>query len=593
MASHSDLIIAGDIGGTSTRLALFEPAADGLRIRNEKVYRSREYPGLEEIVHLFIAENRVRVAAACFGIAGPVREGEVQTPNLPWTVRAATLAQRLDLETAHLINDLEANAWGIGALAADDFLVLNEGSPTTGNAAVIAAGTGLGEAGLYWDGQRHLPFACEGGHADFAPRNALEFELLTYLAARHDRVSYERVVSGPGLYNIYRFLRDTKRGVESPELAAAIARMDPPAAIGQAAMDGTSDLASRALDFMVSIYGAEAGNLALKMMAVAGVYIGGGVAPRILARLRMPTFMDAFLAKGRMRRLLEAMPVRVVLNDKAALLGAARCAARACAATKSAPSVAPRARRRITEVRVLSDTQAMAQAAAELFVRHARHAVEARGRFCVALSGGSTPRALFTLLATEPALRDAMPWNQTHLYWGDERHVAPDAAESNYRMTREALIDRVPIPRENIHPMVPAPGEAAELARAYQEMLERSFALTEGMLPSFDLVLLGMGADGHTASLFPDSPALAESTQFVVANWIERFSAFRITLTAPAINAARAVVFLVSGADKAKTLSEVLQGPDDARRLPAQLIDPHTGTLLWLVDRAAAGMLSA
>jgi 6-phosphogluconolactonase len=339
------------------------------------------------------------------------------------------------------------------------------------------------------------------------------------------------------------------------------------------------------------------------------VYIGGGVAPRILAHLRMPTFMDAFLAKGRMRRLLEAMPVRVVLNDKAALLGAGWFAARALAASGAAAPVGPPARRRVAEVRVLPDAPAMAQTAAELFVRHARRAVEARGRFCVALSGGSTPRALFVRLATEPALRDAVPWNQTHLFWGDERHVAPDAAESNYRMTRDALLDHVPLPRENVHPMVPAstrlstgaPGEAVELARAYQEVLERSFALSKGVLrqgsaqalPSFDLVLLGMGADGHTASLFPDSPALGERTQLVVANWIERFSAFRITLTAPVINAARAVVFLVSGADKATTLSAVLHGPDDARRLPAQLIDPQTGTLLWLVDRAAAGMLSA
>ena len=163
MASHPALIIAGDIGGTSTRLALFEPTDGRPRIAIEKVYRSREFPGLEEIVQLFIAENRVRVAAACFGIAGPVRAAEVQTPNLPWTVRAAALAQRLELETAHLINDLEANAWGIGALGPEDFLVLNEGNPTTGNAAVIAAGTGLGEAGLYWDGHQHLPFACEGG----------------------------------------------------------------------------------------------------------------------------------------------------------------------------------------------------------------------------------------------------------------------------------------------------------------------------------------------------------------------------------------------------------------------------------------------
>ena len=592
MAAQADLIIAGDIGGTSTRLALFEPNADRPQLAIETVYRSREYAGLEDIVQAFVAQHRVQPAQACFGIAGPVRAGEVQTPNLPWTVRAATVAGRLGLTTVHLINDLEANAWGVGALGPDDVAVLNTGNPLPGNAAVIAAGTGLGEAGLYWDGTQHVPFACEGGHADFAPRNSLEFELLTYLAARHDRVSYERVVSGPGLHNIYMFLRDSGRGVETPELAAALLRMDPPAAIGAAALDGTSELASRALDLLVSAYGAEAGNLALKLMAVSGVYVGGGIAPRILARLRTPTFMEAFLAKGRMRRLLEAMPVRVVLNDKAALLGAARFAARVHAGARASPPSGTTTKRRFAEVRVMSDARAMARAAAELFVKCARSAVETRGRFTVALSGGSTPRALFNLLATEADLRNATPWNQVHLFWGDERHVPPDSAESNFRMTRETLLDHVPIPPENVHPIVSAFGDAVELARAYELELERRFALSAGALPAFDLVLLGMGADGHTASLFPDSPALDERRRLVVANWIERFSAFRITLTVPVLNAARAVVFLAGGADKASTLHEVLHGPYAPRRLPAQLIDPRTGTLVWLVDQAAAGMLS-
>jgi glucokinase len=593
VAPHPTVIIAGDIGGTSTRLALFELSGDGTRPLIEKVYRSREHAGLEEIVQAFIAENHVRVAAACFGIAGPVRAGEVQTPNLPWTVRAANIAQRLELDSVHLINDLEANAWGVGALEAHDFAVLNEGNPATGNAAVIAAGTGLGEAGLYWDGRQHLPFACEGGHADFAPRNALEFDLLTYLAARHDRVSYERVVSGPGLHNLYTFLRDTKRGAESPELANAIMHSDPAAAISQAALNGSSELASRALDLFVSLYGAEAGNLALKMMSVAGMYIGGGIAPKILPRLKSPTFMEAFGSKGRMRRVLEAMPVRIVLNDKAALLGAARFASHAYAGANPIASVASGAGvRRYAEVRVLANAAAMARAGAEMFVAHARQAVEDRGRFNAALSGGSTPRALFKLLATDPALRDAMPWNQVHLFWGDERHVPPDAAESNYRMTREALLDHVPIPHENVHPMVRVLAEADVVASDYERELVRFFSLREGALPVFDLVLLGMGADAHTASLFPDSPALSERERLVVANWIEKFQAFRVTLSAAVLNAGRVVLFLVSGADKAQALSQVLHGPRDPLRFPAQLIDPREGRLLWLVDQAAAGMLS-
>jgi 6-phosphogluconolactonase len=240
---------------------------------------------------------------------------------------------------------------------------------------------------------------------------------------------------------------------------------------------------------------------------------------------------------------------------------------------------------------VLPDASALARTAAELFVRHARAAVEARGRFAVALSGGSTPRALFNRLAGDAELRDALPWNQTHLFWGDERCVPPDSPESNYRMAREALLDLVPIPPENVHPMVRAMGEPAELALAYEQELERAFALDDDEPPTFDLVLLGMGADGHTASLFPHSPALGERRRRVVANWIDKLSAFRITLTAPVFNAARAVVFLVSGADKAQTLARVLHAPYDHFELPAQLVDPQAGTLVWLVDRAADGML--
>jgi glucokinase len=594
VAPHPVVIIAGDIGGTSTRLALFEPTDGRPRPVVEKVYRSRERSGLEEIVQAFVAEHHVSVVAACFGIAGPVRGGEVKTPNLPWTVRSVSVAERLRLESVHLINDLEANAWGVGALDAEDFAVLSEGAPAPGNSAVIAAGTGLGEAGLYWDGEQHLPFACEGGHADFAPRNALESELLSYLADRYDRVSYERVVSGPGLYNIYQFLRDTQRGTESPELAQAIMNSDPAASISQAALAGKSELASRALDLFVSLYGAEAGNLALKLMAVSGVYVGGGIAPKILARLKTPTFMEAFMAKGRMRRLLEAMPVRIVLNDKAALLGAARFACRTLAATKpAARSAHTGVRRKYAEVRVLADAATMARAGAELFVMQARQAVEARGRFSVALSGGSTPRALYTLLATDPRLRDAVPWNQVYLFWGDERHVPRDSAESNYRMTREALLDHVPIPAENVHPIVRHSAEATDLAHAYQLELERFFHLSAGALPVFDLVLLGLGADAHTASLFPETAAVNERAQLVVANWVEKFAAFRITLSAPVLNAGRLVVFVVSGADKAPALSQCLSGARDPMRMPAQLIDPPEGRLLWVVDQAAAGMLSA
>jgi glucokinase len=207
--------------------------------------------------------------------------------------------------------------------------VLNQGTPDAqGNRAVISAGTGLGEGGLFWDDREYRPFASEGGHADFAPRNHLEMDLLDYLLKRHPRVSAERVISGQGLFNIYQFLKDTKRAEEEAWLVDQMRQEDPPAVITENALAGKSSLCTQALDLFVSLYGAEAGNLALKVMATGGVYLGGGIAPKIVAKLRDPAFMNAFTAKGRMRPLLQSMPVRVILNPKVALLGAARHAMR-------------------------------------------------------------------------------------------------------------------------------------------------------------------------------------------------------------------------------------------------------------------------
>ncbi len=321
------MILAGDIGGTSARLAAFELVGSNLRVVAEKNYVSRQYASLSDVVAGFVASHSLRVTSACFGIAGPVRDGRVATPNLPWVVEDAPLARQLGLTEVALINDLEANAWGISALEPNDIATVNVGIPKVqGNAAVIAAGTGLGEAGLCFDGERHRPFAGEGGHADFAPRDAVEIELLQHLIKKFGRVSYERVLSGPGLCNIYQFLRDSGHGVETPAVVAAMRDQDAAAVISLAATEGRCDLCSRALELFVSILGAETGNVALKFMAVAGVYLGGGIAPKILAKLREPAFLQAFLAKGRMTPLLEAMPVRVILNEKTALLGAARYA---------------------------------------------------------------------------------------------------------------------------------------------------------------------------------------------------------------------------------------------------------------------------
>jgi glucokinase len=322
------MILAGDIGGTHSRLGLFDVESKKLSQVVEGSFPSAGHKTFEEIVAAFVAQHKLPVTRACFGIAGPIRKGRAEPINLPWIVDQRELATMLHLETVYLINDLEANAYGVNGLEPHDFLVLNQGAPEAlGNTAVIAAGTGLGEAGLYWDGSYHRPFATEGGHADFAPRNALEIDLLRYLEAVHGHVSWERVVSGPGLLSIYKFLRDAGHGEEPAWLAEAIRAHDASAVISQMAIEGRSPLCEQALDIFVSLYGAEAGNIALKFLAIGGVYIGGGIAPKIIEKLKGPAFMEAFTSKGRLKPLLEAMPVRVILNDRAALLGAARCAA--------------------------------------------------------------------------------------------------------------------------------------------------------------------------------------------------------------------------------------------------------------------------
>ncbi|MBI3014470.1 MAG: glucokinase [Candidatus Tectomicrobia bacterium] len=321
------MILAGDIGGTNTRLAFVTVAGNRLELAAEAVYPSREYANMEAVLDRFISSHLFSVQQACFGAAGPVKHGRCEATNLPWVVDSRQLAEQLRIEKVGLINDLEANAYGIAALEERDFAVLNEGAADAGgNQAVISAGTGLGEAGLYWDGRRHRVFASEGGHADFAPRNPLEMELLRYLLTKFKRVSCERVLSGPGLLNIYQFFRDSGGAEEPAWLSDKMRRHDPAAVITQEALEATSPLCVQALELFVSLYGAEAGNLALKVMATGGLFVGGGIGPKIIQKLTDSTFLESFTAKGRMKPLLEAIPVRVILNDKTALLGAARCA---------------------------------------------------------------------------------------------------------------------------------------------------------------------------------------------------------------------------------------------------------------------------
>jgi glucokinase len=329
MTAGGGVFLAGDIGGTSTRLGLFEVMGGRLSLVAGERYASREHAGLAPIVRRFLDAHGRAVEHACFGVAGPVIGRRVETPNLAWDVDADAIAHELAVSRVDVINDLEANSHGIFTLAPEDCVVLNPGDAgARGNAGIISAGTGLGEAGMYWDGRHHHPFACEGGHADYAPHSDVEIDLLRHLRARFGaHVSWERVVSGPGLLNIYEFMRDTGRGSEPPWLREAMAAGDPSAVIAESALAGRSELCDRALDLFVSAYGAEAGNLALKVMATGGLYVGGGIAPKIIARITAGTFMEAFTAKGRLADLLAAISVRVIVNDRAALFGAARCAA--------------------------------------------------------------------------------------------------------------------------------------------------------------------------------------------------------------------------------------------------------------------------
>jgi glucokinase len=325
-------VLAGDIGGTKTRLAMFDVMVDAtgttLQTVAEETYPSRDYPAFTGIAGLFLERHQCVCESACFGVAGPVRNGMAATTNLPWRLVAGNLADDLEIAQVTLLNDLEANAWGLQVLDADDFCVLQVGDPDpAGNAAVIAAGTGLGEAGMCRDGSSYRPFATEGGHTDFSPASTLELELYRFLHRQHAHVSWERVLSGPGLVNLHAFLREYRRSVPPGWLVEAMHTGDPAAAISAAALQEQDEICIEALDLFVHFYGVEAGNLALKMMATGGIFLGGGIAPRILAKLQGGLFMQGLRSKGRMQQLLESMPVRVILNDRTAVYGPAVVAA--------------------------------------------------------------------------------------------------------------------------------------------------------------------------------------------------------------------------------------------------------------------------
>ena len=349
------MILAGDIGGTKTNLALYDWPTERVEPVRLETFHSADYKSLEEILEEFLTPPKppmllddievaasgeeeaevepvpaepIKLTAACFGVAGPVIENHSQTTNLPWVVDGAAIAKRFDIPRVQLLNDLEATAYGILLLRPDELDVLNPGNPPKKRQALalIAAGTGLGEAILFWDGKSYRPMPSEGGHTDFAPNNDYEIELLRYLRSQFLHVSYERILSGPGLHAIYEYVRDTKKN-EPTWLAEKIKAGDPAAEIAEAGLKGQADIAKQTLDLFASIYGAEAGNLALKALSLDGVYVAGGMAPKLIKKLQDGTFMKAFINKGRYKRLLGNMPVKVVMNQQTALLGAASVAA--------------------------------------------------------------------------------------------------------------------------------------------------------------------------------------------------------------------------------------------------------------------------
>jgi glucokinase len=324
------VILAGDVGGTKVHLALYAFEGGALKPVRDTKYPAHEFASLDTVVEAFLSESadgseRKQIVAACFGCPGPVRDGRLKLTNLPWTLDARDLQKSLAIEHIFLINDLEANGYGIPELKAESIFSLHTGDATAvGHRGLIAAGTGLGEALLIWDGKTHRPIASEGGHCDFAARTDREIALLEYLRRTlNGRVSGERVVSGLGIKNVYAYLRDGEKMDEPEWLRDRMAAEDPNAVIGSCAEDGSSPLCFETMSTFAAAYGAETGNIALKVLAVGGMYLGGGIAPKMLKTLTNGGFMQAFLDKGRLSPLLETIPVRVILDDTCALLGAA------------------------------------------------------------------------------------------------------------------------------------------------------------------------------------------------------------------------------------------------------------------------------
>ncbi|EPR66357.1 glucokinase [Cyclobacterium qasimii] len=327
MGHKNGHVLAGDVGGTKTNLALFEIKDGRLFLQKQNSYRTKDYTSLLEIIQEFEVKEMDRLDSICFGVAGPITDGKVHGTNFPWDINTNELVKVLGLENVFLINDMQANAYGLTALEEKDLDRLKYGSKMLGNAVIISPGTGLGEAGLYWDGTAYHPFASEGGHCDFSPRNDFDLEIWKYFQQKYGHVSWERLLSGQGICDTYQMMREVRGGNESEAFKAKMKKEDPAAVITKTAMEGTDAVCRETLDLFVRFLAIETAQLALKFKATGGIYIGGGILPKIIKGMNREVFNDNFMQSGRLNSLLQMVPVNVILNDNTALLGAGYYAA--------------------------------------------------------------------------------------------------------------------------------------------------------------------------------------------------------------------------------------------------------------------------
>ena len=317
------VILAADVGGTKTNLALFKVQAGNLVPLKEKSFRTKKYKSFMEIVAAFHSKELPRINGVCLGVAGPVTQGKVSGTNFSWAIDSEEISRELHIRSVSLINDMEANAYGLAALQEKDFETLKYGPKIPGNAALISPGTGLGEAGMFWDGSHYHPFACEGGHCDFSPRNELDIKILQHFQQKYGHVSWERLLSGPGILDLYMFLRAIS-GIQEPQwLTDQMSQENPSATITKIALEAKDSVCEETLDLFIRFLAVEAAQLALKFKATGGIYIGGGILPKIITGVKREVFHNNFVQSGRLDFLLELVPVKVILNEKTPLLGAA------------------------------------------------------------------------------------------------------------------------------------------------------------------------------------------------------------------------------------------------------------------------------